>query len=171
MTALMMPSFEQRLLTAVRDEVAAEPVRAWPEPTLQLCLEIVRRIRQNLARQRDDLERALANGVEARSFVGEWRPRLSAADEQIAAARGLVAQLSPMGDAASASLAAELRLLEQAAQPLRDFLAQVLARAAEPPRPVDWARLKENSDAEFAAGRFVTFETPEDVSRGLVGND
>src|SRR5262249_34892127 len=131
----------------------------------------VRKMRENFARQRELLERVLADGIEARSFARVSRPLLSVTDEQIATVRGLVEQLSPMPDAASATLAAEVRLLEQVAQPFRDLLAEALSRASEVPRQIDWKRLKQESDADFAAGRFVTFEAPEDVRKGLARDD
>ena len=53
----------------------------------------------------------------------------------------------------------------------RDRLATALALASRPPVAVNWDRLKEEADADFAAGRSVTFETPEDMLKGLGGCD
>src|SRR5262245_57703618 len=148
MTALVIPSFERRLLESVREEVAAEPVRQWPPRSLELCLDVLRKIRAGAADIRQTLEEALAEGVEARSFARGYGPFLSPAEDHLAFVRELAQSLSLIGDAASQSLLAELRLLEQESKAFRDLLAEALSRASEPPRPIDWGRVRAAEEAQ-----------------------
>ena|SRR5579859_5188185 len=168
MTTLISPSLDQRLLRTVREEVAAEPVREWPERSLQLALKVLREMRASAADMRHALEEELANGVEARSFVRSYGQYLPVAEDHLAFIRELVDSLSQAGDAATESLLAELRLLQQEHQVFRDLLAEALTRASEPPRPIDWNQLKRESDADFAAGRFAAFSSPDEMLQGLV---
>jgi hypothetical protein len=156
MTALTIPSFERRLLRTVGEEVAAEPVHAWPEESLQLCLEIVRAIRENTANMRKRLGAVLAEGVEARSFARTYSPLLPTADDHSAKVRELLERLSPAEDASSESLVAELLLLEQETRAFRDLLAGALARASEAPRPADWGRVRAAEEAH-ARGETKSF--------------
>jgi hypothetical protein len=147
MTALVIPPFERRLLETVRERVAAEPVRQWPPRSLELCLDVLRRIRAGAADTRQTLEEVLAEGVEARSFARDYGPFLAPAEDQLAFVRELVESLSLMEDAASQSLLAEVRLLEQEGKAFRDLLAEALARASEPPRPINWERVRAAEEA------------------------
>lgn len=147
MTTLTIPSLERRLLQTVREEVLAEPVREWPPQALELCLDILGRIRKTTADMPQGLERVLAEGVEARSFACNYSPLLVILDDQLAKVRDLVERLSPAEDAASESLAAELRLLEQETHVFRSLLSQALSRASEAPRPVDWGRVRAAEEA------------------------
>lgn len=171
MTTLTIPSLNRRFLQAVREEMAAEPIREWPERSLQLALKVFREIRASAADMRHALEEELANGVEARSFVLSYGQYLPVAEDHLAFIRELVESLSKVGDAATESLLVELRLLQQEHQTFRDLLAQALALASEPPGPIDWAQLKQESDADYAAGRSTVFATPEDMLKGLGGGD
>src|SRR5262245_19906856 len=123
MTTLLMPSLGRRLLQTVREEVAAEPVRDWSPRSLQLCLNVLREIRESIAAARRALEGELAEGVEARSFARTYGPVLPSADDHLASLRELIIELSPEEATAAASLVAELRLLEQENTEFRDLLA------------------------------------------------
>src|SRR4051794_4275221 len=104
MTTLARPSFERRLLRTVRDEAEEKAVREWPPQSLQLCLDLVRKMRENAARMRPTLERVLADGVEARSFTRDFAPLLAGTDDQIATVRDLIERLSPAEGAATERL-------------------------------------------------------------------
>ena len=159
MPTLLIPSFERRLLQTVTEEVAAGPVREWPEQSLRLCLDLLRKMRENAANLRRGLEDVLAEGVEARSFTRDYGPVLPAAEDHLARVRELAGRLSPAKDGASESLAAELRLLGQEVQAFRDLLAGALSRASEPPRPVDWGRVRAAEEAH-ARGETKPFSPP-----------
>ncbi|HZY89929.1 MAG TPA: hypothetical protein VFE78_34220 [Gemmataceae bacterium] len=146
MTTLTMP-LERRLLRSVREGLETEPARDWPRQSVELCLSLLRGLREGTAEMRQGLEEELAEGVEARSFARTYGPVLPAADEQAATVGQLVEWLSPAEDGASRSLVAELRLLEREHQALRDLLAQALARASGPPRPADAARVRAAEEA------------------------
>lgn len=171
MTTLTKPSFNRRLLQAVREQVASEPIRGWDQRDVQLCLDFLRKLRENAADIRQALEEELAGGVEARSFVRDRSPFLHELHELIALVQELVVSLAPVKDAAIERIVAELRLLDQENKTSRGLLAEALACASEPPRPIDWDQLKRESDADFAAGRFTAFATPEDMLKGLGGGD
>jgi hypothetical protein len=147
MTTLTIGSLERRLLQTLGEEVAVEPVHQWPQQSVELCLDLLRRMHANTARVRQGLEELLANGVEARSFARDTGPLLAIVDEQIASVRALVERLSPARDAASETLEVELRRLQQETQALRDLLAEALSRASEPPRPVDAERVRAAEEA------------------------
>jgi hypothetical protein len=147
MTALKIPSLERRLLRAVGEEVAAEPVPEWPERSLQLGRDLLRKLRANAANLREALEQVLAEGVEARSFVRDYSPFLPDAEDYVAHVRNLVERVSSVGGAAGESLLAELRPLEEEYRSYRDLLAEALARASEPPRSVDWERIRAAEEA------------------------
>ncbi len=147
MTTLICPSFERRLLQTVKEEAAAEPVRAWPRQSLQLCLSFLRGIRESAADMRQEFEQELAEGVEARSFARTYSQFLPVADEHVVSVRELIEALSPAEDPAAQSLVEELRLLETENQAFRSLLAESLAQASEPPRPVDWGRVRAAEEA------------------------
>jgi hypothetical protein len=147
MTTLLLPSFERQLLQTVREEVTAGRAHGWPQQKLQLSLDLLRLLREQTTRERQILEVILAHGVEARSFVRNCSPLLATTEDHLAKARDLVEWLSLTEDAASQSLAAESRLLEQETQAVRNLLAEALARASEPPRPVDWDRVRASEEA------------------------
>jgi hypothetical protein len=171
MTTLTVSSLERRWLQSARDEAAAKPVREWTERDIQLCLDLFRKMRESAANARRSIEEKVAKGVEARSFVRDYGPCLSPAEEHHALSLELVETLLQAEDEASGRLVAELRLLEQENRALRDLLAEVLSRAKAPPPALDWERLKKEADAEFAAGRFTRYETEEEMRKRLVGDD
>jgi hypothetical protein len=105
---------------------------------------------------RRELENELASGVEPRSFVRTYSEVLPTAEEHVAAIRDLIESLAPAEDPSSQSLVAELRLHEQEAQAFRDLLAEALAQASAPPRPVDWDRVDAAGEA-FASGKTKPF--------------
>src|SRR5437660_9158852 len=147
MATLMMPLFERRLLLTVREEVAAEPVRQWHPRSLKLCLRFLRGIRESAAEMRQALQEELANGVEARSFARTYTPLLPAAADHLVLVGELVEELSSSPDPESASLAAELRLLQQENEAFHELLSGVLSRASEPPRPANWERVRAAEEA------------------------
>jgi hypothetical protein len=140
------------------------------EETIRLGVGVVRELRDSVARRRREFEDDLAEGVEARAFARSHGPNLPAMDEDLLQLGRLVEALSGAGGPAE-SFIAELRLLEQETKAFRDLVAEALSLASKPPGPVDWERLKQESDADFAAGRFTTLETPEDLLKGLGGGD
>jgi hypothetical protein len=147
MTTLTIPSLERRLLETVRDEVAAEPVREWRPGSVQLCLGMLRHMRKNVNEMREELEKVLAEGVEAQSFARNSTSFLAAVDEHINGIRKLVELLTPAKDTASESIAAESRLLEQNVRAFRDLLTKALSQASEAPRSIDWARVRAAEEA------------------------
>ncbi len=152
MTTLTNPSLERRLLQTVREEVAAKPLRSWPQRSLQLCLNFLREIRVSAREMRQTLENELANGVEARSFVRTYGPSLPAANDYLAFVREWLEWMSQAEDAASAIFVAELRLLERETQTFRDLLGEALSRASEPARPVEEDRVRAAEEA-YTRGR------------------
>jgi hypothetical protein len=171
MTTLTTPSLERRLLQTVKEEVEAKSLRDWPQESIELSLVLLRQIRETTTGMLRTLEEILAEGVEARSFVRDGAPILKAAEDRAASIREFIEKLSAAEDAASAQLLAALRSLEQEERAFRDLLSGALTRVSTPPPGMDWDRLKRDSDADFAAGRFVRFETAEEMSEGLAGND
>jgi hypothetical protein len=167
MTTLITPTLQRRLLLTVGEAVANNPLGE----TVQLGVGVVRELRQSVVRGRRELEDDLARGVEARSFVRSYGPTLSAADEYLLQLERLMEELSGAEETPAKSFVAELRLLEKEAKAFRDRLAEALSLASKPPRPVDWDQLKEESEADFAAGRFTSYATPEDLLKGLGGGD
>jgi hypothetical protein len=146
MTTLTMP-LERRLLRTVREELEAEPARDWPRQSVELCLGLLRGLREGSAEVRQRLQEELAEGVEARSFSRTYAPLLPAMDDQASNVRELVDWLASAEDAVARSLVAELRLLGQEHQALRDLLAEALARASGPHRPADSGRVRAAEEA------------------------
>ena len=105
MTTVMMPP-EGELLRAVREGVEAEPepVRTWPQRSFQLCLDLLRRIRESAGEARQALAEELAAGVEARSFARTYGEFLPAADEFVTMVQELREFLSPLEDPPSQRL-------------------------------------------------------------------
>jgi hypothetical protein len=156
MTALTLPSFNTRVVQTVGKQAASEPVRTWPSRTLQTALGVLQGIRASAFDMRRELADELASGVDPRLFVRNYGAILPMADEHVAAIRDLIDSLSPVEDPSSASLVAELRLHEQEALAFRTFLAEALAHASEPPRPVDWDRVDAAGEA-YASGKTKPF--------------
>jgi len=132
---------------------------------------IVHEVREDIAREVREFEDELVRGVEARSFARSYGPLLDATDESQVQLGRLLAELAGAEGTVAQPFLAELRLLDQETAAFRDRLAKALSLASQPPPAIDWDRLKEESDAEFAAGRFTTFERPEDMLKGLAGDD
>ena len=167
MTTLTTPKLQRRLLQTVAEAVRKDG----HEENVRLGVGIVRELRDSVARMRREFEDELARGVEAHSFSLSYGEIFCAADEHLLSLRGLLQELSGDIKGPEESFVKELRLLEQENSAFRDRMAEALSLASKPPRPVDWERLKQESDADFAAGRFTTFETPEDMSKDLAGDD
>lgn len=171
MTTLTAPSLELRLLQTVKEEVEARSVEEWPQKSVETCLILVRQFRKRTVDLRKELEEVLASGIEARSFSPQGASLRAAADEFAAAIRELIDKLSSSEDSASARLLAELHALAEEAKAYRDLFAEALARVSAAPPSMDWDRLKQEADADFAAGRLVRFTTPEEMVKGLAGPD
>jgi hypothetical protein len=171
MTILTVPSLEQRLLRTVKEEAEARSVREWPQESVELCLNLLQQIRTRIADMHQTLEEILAEGVEARSFAREGVPILAAAEDRAASIRELIDRIASLEDACFARLLRVLRSLEKEEQAFRDDLAEALARVSESPPSMDWEQLKREADADFAAGRFVTFTTPEEMAKDLAGSE
>ena len=168
MTTLTTPKLQRRLLQTVAEAVRKDG----HEENVRLGVGIVRELRDSVARMRQEFEDELARGLEARSFALSYGEIFCAADEHLLSLRGLLKELS--GDikgTTEESFVKELRLLEQENTAFRDRMAEALSLASKLPRPVDWERLKQESDADFAAGRFTTFETSEHMLRDIAGGD
>ncbi|MGH7168870.1 MAG: hypothetical protein ACRELF_17765 [Gemmataceae bacterium] len=152
MTTLTVPSLEGRLLQTVKEEVDAQAVREWPRESVELCLVLLRRFRDRFAGLRGALDELLASGVEAGSFARDGTRLLAAADDFATSIHELIEKLSASEDAASARLVAELHALAGEAKAYRERFAEALARVATPPPGLDWDRLKQEADADFATG-------------------
>ncbi len=171
MTTLTVPSLEQRLLRTVKEEAEAKSVREWPQESVELCLNLLQQIRTRIADMHQTLEEILVEGVEARSFAREGAPILAAAEDRAASIRELIDRIASLEDTSFARLLKVLRSLEKEEQAFRDDLAEALNRVSESPPSMDWEQLKREADADFAAGRFVTFTTPEEMAKGLAGSE
>jgi hypothetical protein len=155
MTTLTL-SLDHRLLKAVGEQAANEPVRTWPPRTLQTALGVLQSIRTSEIEMRRALEDELGAGVDPRAFVRTYREFLPTAEEHVGAIRGLIKSLSPVEDASSESLIAELRLHEQEAVAFHNLLSEALTQASEKPRPVDWNRIDAAGEA-YASGKTKPF--------------
>ena len=171
MTMLTVPSLERRLLQTLKEEVEAKAVRDWPPESVELCLVLLREIHARTAGMLRSLEEMLAEGVEARSFARAAAPILTTAEDNAASIREFIDKLSSLEDAASARLLAALQAVEESEKTFCNLLAEALARVSTPPPSMDWDRLKREADADFAAGRLVTFATAEEMFEGLAGSD
>jgi hypothetical protein len=158
---------QRRVLQTLGEAVTKDGL----EETIRLGVGIVRELRGSVARMRQEFEDEWAQGVEARSFARSCREALCAADEHLLGLRGLLKELSGAEGTTAESFLAELRLLEKENTAFRDRMAEVLSLASKATGRVDWERLKHESDADFAAGRFTTFETSEHMLRDLAGGD
>jgi hypothetical protein len=167
MTVLAFPELQRRLLQTVGEAVVNDGLEA---ETIRLGEGIVRELRESVARMRREFEDEIAQGVEAGSFVRAYGPTLPAADEYLVSLEQLQLELSEAEGTIAGSFLAELRLLEQENKAFRDQIARALALASKVPGPIDWQRLKQESDADFAAGRFTSFESAEEMLEGLAGD-
>ncbi len=171
MTALTMPTLERRLFQAAKEEAEAKSVSEWPKESVETCLVLIREIRARTVRMLETLEAILAEGIEARAFKRDFAPLLPAAESDMTAIREFVEKLSSSEDDASGRILAALHSLEEVEETYRDLLAEVLARASNPHPSLDWERLKSESDADFKAGRFVSFTTNEEMLEGLTDKE
>jgi hypothetical protein len=162
MTALTSPAVVRQLLQTVEEQAAAEPVQA---------LVHLRALRANAVAMRRELNEVLAGGVEARSFGLTCGHMLPETVERIATVRRLIDALSSENGTAVKELVAELRLVDQENTAFRDLLAEALAKASQPFPAADWEGLKKEADADFAAGRYTRYQTPEEMLKGLAGGD
>jgi hypothetical protein len=167
MTTLTTPTLQRRLLQTVGEAVANDRLGE----TIRLAAAVVRELRESVARMRREFEDDLAKGVEARSFARSYGPILAATDEHQAQLGRLLEELSRAEGSAAEGFVAELRRLEQEIEAFRNRLAEALSLASQPRAPLDWDRLELEADADFAAGRFTSVESPEDMLRGLAGGD
>lgn len=167
MTTLATPTLQRRLLQTVGEAVANDRFGE----TIRLGVGIVREVREDIAREVQEFEDELSRGVEARSFVGSHGPILDAWNEAQVQLRRLLEVLASAEGTVAEPFLAELRLLEQETTAFRERLAEAVSLASQPPPAIDWDRLKRESDADFAAGRFTTYERPEDMHKGLAGGD
>ena len=166
MPTLMIPSFERRLLQTVSEAVTAEPVGAWPEQSLQLCLDLLRKIRENNAALRRTLEGMLSGGVEARSLARDYNPLLADIADQIVNLREIAERVAPAEDAASARFKAELHPLVVEMEAYRDLLADAVARASVPLPPFDESRLPPAPTGPRAEGYISVKEAIDRVRAG-----
>jgi len=167
MTALTSPTLQRRVLQVVSEAVANDRFGE----AIRLGVGIVHEFRESVARMCREFDDDLAKGVEARSFVRTYGQLLRDTDELLVQLGRLLEEIAGAEGTAAESFVTEMRLLEEDTGAFRVRLAEALSLASQPPVPVDWDRLKEESDADFAAGRFTTFETPEDMLKGLAGRD
>jgi hypothetical protein len=168
MTAVAVPALQHRLLLTVGEAVANGGL---DEETLRLGLGIVRELRESVARMHQELVHELAAGVEGRSFVRSYSPIRAAADEYLVSLGQLLEALSAAEGTPAESFVTELRLLEQDSKAFRDRIAQALSAASRPHPVVDWESLQRKSDAEFAAGRFTTIASAEELRKRLADGD
>jgi hypothetical protein len=165
MTTLSTPTLQSRLLRTVGEAVATNPEDVGE--TIRLGVGIVRELRESVARMRQEIE----EGDEARLITESYGALMAAADENLIQLGNLI-RLLPDGQGTPAQpFIAELRLLKGETDVFRNRLAEALSLASQPPKPLDWDRLKAESDADFAAGRFTSFDTPEAMKKGLADGD
>ncbi len=159
MTTLTIPTLERRLFRAAREE------------SVEFCLVLLHEIRARTVRMLETLEATLAEGIEARAFKRDFASLLPAAQSDRTAIREFVEKLSLSEDDASGRILAALHSLEEVEASYHDLLAEALARASNPRPSLDWERLKSESDADFKAGRFVSFTTNEEMVEGLTDKE
>jgi hypothetical protein len=150
MTTLTTPRFQRRLLQTVREEVANERLGETiqlDEGTVRLGVGIVRQMRDSVVQMRAELENLLADGVEARSFVRSYGAILPDANESLVQLAGLLEELARAIGTDAESFVTELRLLENDTKVFRDLAAEALSRSSQPPRPVDWGRVRASEEA------------------------
>jgi hypothetical protein len=147
MPAPAISSLERRVLKSVGEELAGVPVVQWTERSLRLCLALLRDLHETAAGMREALEGILAEGVEARGFAREYAPLLPVIEEQTRQAEELLQRVSPAKDASTEAVEAGLRRIVEEYQAYRDLLADALSRASQPPRPVNWERVRTAEEA------------------------
>jgi hypothetical protein len=167
MTILTAPTLHYRLLQTVGEAVVNDKI----EETIRLGVGVVHELRESVARIRRQFEHDLAEGIESRSFTSSHGPTLVAVKGHEDQLGQLLKTLAGSEGTAAESFIAELRLLKKETDDFRERLASALALALQPPVRLNCDRLKGEADADFAAGRSVTFETPEDMLKGLGGCD
>jgi hypothetical protein len=166
MTTLTLPTLQRSLLLTVGKAVADDGV----EENIRLGVGVIRQVRESVGRMRREFEDNLARGVEAGSLACSYGPMLAAATECLLQLERLLEELSTARGSAK-SFIDELDLLQREYRAFRDLMAAALSLASRPSTPMDWERLRQESDADFTAGRFTTFETAEDMLKGLASSD
>ena len=165
MTTLTTPALHFRLLQTVGEAVTHDQVGE----TIRLGVGVVHEVRESVVRIRQEFEHELAQGVEARSFISSCSVALLAAEEHQVQLGRLLDELAGSEGTPAESFVNELRLLKKETDDFRNRLATALAMASRAQPQLDWDRLKAEADADFAAGRSVTFENPNDMLKGLGG--
>jgi hypothetical protein len=159
-------SFQQRFIQLVKEEAESEPIGEWTPEAFEFWLAMLRSVRDRLRRVRGGLERTLARGVEANAFACSYGENSKAINGLLEAVRTLTGLFST-ADAEATGLAAATEELLIEARAYRDRVLEVLSLATGPLPALDLDRLKQESDADFAAGRFVAYTDPAEMQKGL----
>jgi hypothetical protein len=156
MTTLQFPSLERRLLHTLTNEVTSS-VKDWPPQSFEVCLKLLRQLKESISVSRRNMVDVLADGIETRTLISFISMRLPVIDETISDIHLMVRALAIIDSPDEIkALVEEARDLEKEAQRFRDFLAKVFSDASQPSEPVDWVRV-EAAGQEYKSGKMKRF--------------
>jgi hypothetical protein len=109
------------------------------------------------AEARQEIEEELSRGVDARAFAARYKRMVAGLDAILLTHRGVTkAQASELPSPGEQFIVSYQALLDDLSS-LHQLLAEALAKAKLPVRPVDWKRVQEAEDA-YAKGQTKPFQ-------------
>jgi hypothetical protein len=164
MSTDVLPIFARGLWGTIAEAAAAGHVERWSVEAVEQAIshcQLARKAARGIRRQQEEL---LGNGVEARTYAAQTEPLVVILGRCIDSLSPLVEGLAGRDLAPPlTAFLAEAQYLVREATDLRDFLAEAVARANTPSRPIDWQRLQENVKA-YERGEAIPF--PKSATEG-----
>jgi hypothetical protein len=111
------------------------------------------------AQARRSIAEALSQGVDARAFAAKYEQAVTDLEAVLTTAQRVVtkARTSPLPPPAEQFISSYRALMDDMLS-LHEFLAEAVAKAKLPVRPIDWKRVQE-AEAAYAKGETKPFQT------------
>ncbi len=157
-TATMVPDLLVGLAATMANAFETRSVVELPPDDLSAGLSLCVSLQDLVKKARRSIEEGLSQGVDARAFAAKYERAVTGLETVLTTTERIItrARTSPLPPPAEQFVSGYRALLDDMIS-LHQFLAEAVAKAKLPVRPIDWNRVKEAEDA-YARGETKLFQ-------------
>jgi hypothetical protein len=154
-TTTMLPG---RFVETMADMLETGSVQEMTSEEVSVAISMCVLLQGIFSRARRAIEEGLSQGVDGCEFVAKYERAVTDLEEVLTTAQRVVAKarMSPLSPSVELFISNYGALMDDMLS-LRQFLAEAVAKAKQPVRPIDWNRVQE-AEAAYARGETKPFQ-------------
>ena len=148
-TTTVIPDFAETFAVSIGDMIEEEKVEELNPEQALAAVDMCGRLRALMVSERQKIEEELSKGMDAKEFVAKYEPTVARLETVLTKIHHLVtkARTRPRSPLVEHFVASYHDLVDEILK-LHQFLADAVALAKKPRRPIDWERLHQAEEAK-----------------------